>query len=151
MGCAPSRPLTALYADAEAATPAARSGCLAPLDVAHLQWLLVPGVHFCVGFGNTVISTALKMVIVNELQVNPATQQALFGMFGSLPWNFKIAFAFLSDCVPIGGRRRVPYLIAGVLLQITALLMLGLPGTPTLAIVGAANSLSTLAQVLIGV
>ena len=61
----------------------------------------------------------------------------------ALPWNLKIFVAFLSDCVPIRGRRRSPYLFIGLALQIVALLMLGLPAEPTLALVFAANALST--------
>ena len=53
------------------------------------------------------------------MRVQPA-QQAILGVWAGLPWNFKMIAAFTSDTVPIFGRRRVPYLAIGLLLQLIA-------------------------------
>jgi hypothetical protein len=37
---------------------------------------------------------------------------------GACPWNFKIVVAFISDCVPICGYRRKPYMIIGITTQV---------------------------------
>ena len=61
----------------------------------------------------------MRMLTVNEMRVQPA-QQAILGVWAGLPWNFKMIAAFTSDTVPIFGRRRVPYLAIGLLLQLIA-------------------------------
>ena len=65
------------------------------------------------------------------------------------PWNFKICFAFISDCVPICGQRRKPYLFVGATVQGLGWLLLGvLPAS-----IGALAVISfvvTLGQVEVG-
>ena len=80
---------------------------------------LLPMVWFMAGFSRALPSVAMRMLVVNEMQVAPY-QQAILGVWGGLPWNFKILAAFLSDSVPICRRRRVPYLAFGLALQLIA-------------------------------
>ena len=49
-------------------------------------------------------------------------------MVGSVPWNFKFAAAFLSDTLPICGRRRIPYLVGGIVAQCSAYWLIGVSG-----------------------
>jgi hypothetical protein len=65
------------------------------------------------------------------------------------PWNLKILFAFLSDCVPIFGQRRKPYFFGGIMLQALAWLMLGL-APPSIGLVASLGFVSTLGQVVVG-
>ena len=80
---------------------------------------LLPAVWFMAGFSRAVPGVAMRMLLISELRVEPA-QQAVLGVWGGLPWNFKIFAAFLSDTVPLCGRRRVPYLGASLMLQLIA-------------------------------
>ena len=75
------------------------------------QRLLIPALHFVCGFSNGLPDVAKRMMFVNMLQIEPAVQAALFGVLLSVPWQFKLGMAFLTDSVPIGGRRRIPYLL----------------------------------------
>ena len=112
---------------------------------------VLPAVWFMAGFSRALPSVAMRMLVVNELRVEPE-QQAILGVWGTsgfdpnpkpnakaqpalspiltlpspgtLPWNFKMVAAFLSDTVPILGRRRVPYLAIGLCLQLAAYLVL---------------------------
>ena len=80
---------------------------------------VLPAVWFMAGFSRSIPSVAMRMLTVNEMRVQPA-QQAILGVWAGLPWNFKMIAAFTSDTVPIFGRRRLPYLAIGLLLQLIA-------------------------------
>jgi hypothetical protein len=70
---------------------------------------------------------ALSRFVQFELRAEPSVQ-AIFGVIGSVPWNFKFAAAFLSDTLPICGRRRIPYLAGGVVAQCAAYWLVGVSG-----------------------
>ena len=133
---------------------AASSEVAPPLVEAALQRqrLLIPALHFAVGFSNGLPNVANRMLLVNELQIEPDVQAAVFGVLLSIPWQFKIAMAFLSDAAPIAGRRRIPYLLICISLQAVANLFIGLLAGPALT-VGMLASLQfvcVVSQVMIG-
>ena len=74
-------------------------------------------VHFLVGFANTIVDAAYKDWLVVTVALSPSQQAVLGGVVGTLPWSFKIAVALMSDAVPICGRRRVPYMVGGLVVQ----------------------------------
>ena len=51
--------------------------------------------------------------------------QAIIGVAAVLPWDFKILAAFLSDWLPVYGKRRLPYLVLGIFVQIIEKALLG--------------------------
>ena len=67
---------------------------------------------------------------------------------GAAPWNLKILFAFLSDCVPIFGQRRKPYFFMGIVVQAAGWLILGL-SPASIGLMAAMIFLATLGQVAI--
>jgi hypothetical protein len=61
------------------------------------------------------------------LGLEPAVQTAV-KVFGSLPWNYKIYYGILSDCVPILGSHRRSYICLAGLIGTLAFIGLGLLG-----------------------
>jgi hypothetical protein len=92
---------------------------------------------------------AMRYYLVNRLEATPAIQELIYGVMGACPWNFKILVAFISDCVPIYGYRRKPYMLIGVTTQVAGLLLLGL-APPSIGLVAAMNFSTTFSQVFIG-
>ena len=116
------------------------------------QRLLIPALHFAVGLSNGLPNVAQRMMLVNDLQIEPAVQAAIFGVLLSIPWQFKLAMAFLSDTVPIAGRRRIPYLLICLSMQALSQLLIGLSVGPDLGVgmLAAFMLVSVIAQVMIG-
>jgi hypothetical protein len=79
---------------------------------------------FVVCFGSGLPGVALSRFVQFDLRAEPSIQ-AIFGVIGSVPWNFKFAAAFLSDTLPLCGRRRIPYLAMGVIAQCSAYWLVG--------------------------
>ena len=109
---------------------------------------ILPVLWFMAGFSRAVPSVAMRILMVNELKVQPA-QQAMLGVAGGLPWSFKIFAAFLSDAVPVFGRRRVPYIVLSLLLQLTAYYILA-SDMPSVAALGALDFMQACGMVFIG-
>ena len=109
---------------------------------------ILPVLWFMAGFSRAVPSVAMRILMVNELKVQPA-QQAILGVAGGLPWSFKIFAAFLSDAVPVFGRRRVPYIVLSLLLQLTAYYILA-SDMPSVAALGALDFMQACGMVFIG-
>ena len=119
------------------------------LPVDQRQRLLIPALHFAVGLSNGLPSVAQRMMLVNDLQIEPALQAAIFGVLLMVPWQFKIGMAFLSDLVPIAGRRRIPYLLICFSLQALTNFGIGILVGPDLSVgvLAALMFVSTVAQV----
>ena len=79
--------------------------------------VVVPALHFFSGLSNSLPSTAYKLLMIDDARLEPQAQTLITGVVGNLPWDLKIVFAFLSDWIPICGRRRVPYLIIALSAQ----------------------------------
>ena len=80
---------------------------------AQCWWITV--LWFTAVLSQSIPTVALRQFILIELQASPATQAILFGVVYAIPWNLKFVAAFISDTLPIRGRRRRPYMVAGVL------------------------------------
>jgi hypothetical protein len=137
-----STPPVATPADAP---PAARHPLRSP-------FLLLPAIWFLCGLSNSLPGTASKVFRVSILRVEPEVQAVLFGALQSLPWQFKIGFAFLSDSVPIAGRRRVPYLLIALAVQLACwVVTTAVLDDISIAALALVSFVQTLAQVVIGV
>ena len=121
-----------------------------PAEQQRRQRLLIPALHFVCGFSNGLPDVAKRMMFVNTLQIEPAVQAALFGVLLSVPWQLNLGMAFLTDSVPIGGRRRIPYLLVCLSVQAVVNLCIGLLVGPDLSVGVLAGLLfaSTVAQVM---
>ena len=104
--------------ESEDETTAARTdkGLPAAPDAAALaQFQAITALWFAKGCADAVPTVALRQFILIELRASPATQAVLYGVVYAIPWNLKFGAAFISDTVPICGRRRRPYLLRGTL------------------------------------
>ena len=113
--------------------------------------IALPLLHFTIGINNNVQSVAWTKFLI-DAGIAPPDKALLTGVVCSLPWNLKIFVAFLSDVVPIFGRRRVPYLFVGLALQAAAWTLLGFAGkTVSFPMLALQQFCATMGQVLHGV
>ena len=75
--------------------------------------VVVATVYFAQGF-KSIASLALAIYMKDTMHLSPGVSQSLTATMG-LPWAIKPLYGVLSDCVPICGLRRKPWvLLAGV-------------------------------------
>ena len=82
-------------------------------------------VFFTLGFCLAFPGVALLQFLRIDLAAAPATQ-TLVGVIQVIPFNLKVFVAFASDCVPIWGQRRKPYMVGGVIVLSASWLLLSL-------------------------
>ncbi|KAF3795359.1 putative folate-biopterin transporter 4 [Nymphaea thermarum] len=68
---------------------------------------------------------AVSFQLKDMLRLSPSTSQFLVSIAQS-PWSIKPLYGILSDCIPIHGRKRLPYLNLATLLSLVPWLILGL-------------------------
>jgi len=66
--------------------------------------------YFTLGFTQSLPFMALQFFARDALMLSPSAVSASLSV-ASLPWCVKPAFGFLTDCVPVWGMRRKPYLV----------------------------------------
>lgn len=84
------------------------------------QRLVLPLFYFVLGFVFSIISTPVKVHIRTDLGRGPAFMSVVVAYMSS-PWMFKMLWGVLSDSFPIGGYRRLPYLLGCSVLSGAAL------------------------------
>lgn len=67
---------------------------------------------------------AVSYHLKDELKLSPSASQFLVSI-AFFPWSVKPIYGILSDCVPIRGRRRIPYLNIASILSLVPWLFLG--------------------------
>eukprot|EP01018_Ginkgo_biloba_P018052 Gb_20691 [translate_table: standard] len=67
---------------------------------------------------------AVSYQLKDELKLSPSASQFVVSI-AFFPWSVKPLYGILSDCVPIRGRRRLPYLIIATILSLVPWLILG--------------------------
>ncbi|XP_042394451.1 probable folate-biopterin transporter 4 [Zingiber officinale] len=90
---------------------------------ASFLWL-VTMVYFNQGF-RSFVWTAISYQMKDVLKLSPSSSQFLVSVAHS-PWSIKPIYGILSDCIPINGRRRLPYLVIATILSLLPWLVLGL-------------------------
>ncbi|XP_049936639.1 probable folate-biopterin transporter 4 isoform X2 [Nymphaea colorata] len=86
-------------------------------------WLIV-FIYFIQGF-RSFVWMAVSFQLKDMLKLSPSTSQFLVSIAQS-PWSIKPLYGILSDCIPIHGRKRLPYLNLATLLSLVPWLILGL-------------------------
>ncbi|KAJ4975287.1 hypothetical protein NE237_000393 [Protea cynaroides] len=86
-------------------------------------WLICL-VYFIQGF-RSFVWTAVSYQLKDRLNLSPSASQLVFSI-AFFPWSIKPLYGILSDCIPIRGRKRIPYLIFSTILSLLPWLMLGL-------------------------
>ncbi|RWW11942.1 hypothetical protein GW17_00024408 [Ensete ventricosum] len=69
--------------------------------------------------------TAVSFQMKDILKLSPSASQFVVSVAHS-PWSIKPIYGILSDCIPISGRRRLPYLVISTILSLIPWLILGL-------------------------
>ena len=80
--------------------------------------LCVFTVYFAQGF-RSLGGLGMNYYLKDKLQLS-ATQSALITSWSVLPWSLKPLFGIMSDCLPLGGRRRKPYVTIAAVLGVCA-------------------------------
>ena len=74
----------------------------------------ITALWFAKGLLDSIPGVALRQFVLQDLMASPASQAVIFSVVSVLPWNLKFFAAFVSDTFPICGRRRLPYMVAGL-------------------------------------
>lgn len=85
---------------------------------------LVCFIYFTQGF-RSFVWTAVSYLLKDKLKLSPSASQFVTSI-AFFPWSIKPLYGILSDCIPIGGRKRIPYLIISTLLSLFPWLILGI-------------------------
>lgn len=86
--------------------------------------LLICLIYWTQGF-RSFAWTAVSYQLKDELKLSPSASQFLVSI-AFFPWSIKPLYGILSDCVPIQGQKRLPYLIIASILSLVPWLFLGL-------------------------
>ncbi|XP_071701337.1 probable folate-biopterin transporter 4 [Rutidosis leptorrhynchoides] len=85
---------------------------------------LVCLIYFTQGF-RSFVWTAVSYQLKDRLVLSPSSSQFVTSS-SFFPWSIKPVYGIISDCIPIKGRKRVPYLVIATLLSLFPWVILGL-------------------------
>ncbi|PHU22400.1 putative folate-biopterin transporter 4 [Capsicum chinense] len=85
---------------------------------------LVCLIYFTQGF-RSFVWTAVSYQLKDNLKLSPSASQFVTSV-AFFPWSIKPLYGILSDCFPIRGRKRIPYLTLATLLSLLPWIILGL-------------------------
>lgn len=86
-------------------------------------WLICL-IYFTQGF-RSFAWTAISYHLKDNLKLSPSASQFVTSV-AFFPWSIKPLYGILSDCIPIRGRRRTPYLFISTVLSLVPCIILGL-------------------------
>ncbi|KAJ6894545.1 hypothetical protein NC652_028343 [Populus alba x Populus x berolinensis] len=90
---------------------------------ASFLWLICL-IYFTQGF-RSFVWTAVSYQLKDNLKLSPSASQFVSSI-AFFPWSIKPLYGILSDCIPIKGRKRIPYLVIATLLSLVPWPMLGI-------------------------
>ncbi|EXB50278.1 hypothetical protein L484_017815 [Morus notabilis] len=90
---------------------------------ASFLWLVCL-IYFTQGF-RSFVWTAVSYQLKDRLKLSPSASQFVFSV-AFFPWSIKPLYGIISDCIPIKGRKRIPYLLISTVLSLVSWLILGL-------------------------
>ncbi|KAI4366148.1 hypothetical protein MLD38_022065 [Melastoma candidum] len=85
---------------------------------------LVCLVYFTQGF-RSFAWTAVSYQLKDILKLSPSASQFVISV-AFFPWNIKPLYGIVSDCIPIKGRKRIPYLIISTVFSLLPWILLSL-------------------------
>ncbi|KAK7287510.1 hypothetical protein RIF29_00791 [Crotalaria pallida] len=89
-------------------------------------WLICL-IYFTQGF-RSFVWTAISYQLKDNIKLSPSASQFVFSI-AFFPWSIKPLYGILSDCIPIKGRKRIPYLVIATVLSLVPWFILGLNST----------------------
>ncbi|KAI3753925.1 hypothetical protein L2E82_25990 [Cichorium intybus] len=90
---------------------------------ASFLWLVCL-IYFTQGF-RSFVWTAVSYHLKDKLELSPSASQFVTSI-SFFPWSIKPVYGIISDCIPVNGRKRVPYLVIATLLSLFSWAILGL-------------------------
>ncbi|GMH07331.1 hypothetical protein Nepgr_009171 [Nepenthes gracilis] len=81
--------------------------------------------HILIRRFKSFIWIAVSYQLKDVLKLSPSASQFVFSI-AFFPWSIKPIYGILSDCIPIRGRRRIPYIVIATVLSLLSWLVLGL-------------------------
>ncbi|XP_065862350.1 probable folate-biopterin transporter 4 [Euphorbia lathyris] len=90
---------------------------------ASFLWLICL-IYFTQGF-RSFVWTAVSYHLKDRLKLSPSASQFVSSV-AFFPWSIKPLYGILSDCIPIKGRKRIPYLVIATVLSLVPWPVLGL-------------------------
>lgn len=88
---------------------------------------LVCLIYFTQGF-RSFVWTAVSYQLKDRLKLSPSASQFVFSI-AFFPWSIKPIYGILSDCIPIKGKKRTPYLVIATVMSLVPWLILGVDET----------------------
>ncbi|XVE50601.1 hypothetical protein DITRI_Ditri01bG0176300 [Diplodiscus trichospermus] len=88
---------------------------------------LVCLIYFTQGF-RSFVWTAVSYQLKDRLKLSPSASQFVFSI-AFFPWSIKPIYGILSDCIPIKGKKRIPYLVIATVMSFVPWLILGINET----------------------
>ncbi|XP_022734910.1 probable folate-biopterin transporter 4 [Durio zibethinus] len=88
---------------------------------------LVCLIYFTQGF-RSFVWTAVSYQMKDRLKLSPSASQFVFSI-AFFPWSIKPIYGILSDCIPIKGKKRIPYLVIATVMSLVPWLILGVNET----------------------
>ncbi|KAK5772476.1 probable folate-biopterin transporter 4 [Gossypium arboreum] len=85
---------------------------------------LVCLIYFTQGF-RSFVWTAVSYQLKDRLKLSPSASQFVFSV-SFFPWSIKPIYGILSDCIPIKGKKRIPYLVISTVMSLVPWLILGI-------------------------
>ncbi|GAA0151907.1 transporter [Lithospermum erythrorhizon] len=85
---------------------------------------LVCLIYFTQGF-RSFVWTAVSYQLKDKLELTPSVSQFVTSI-AFFPWSIKPIYGIISDCIPIKGRKRIPYLVLATFFSLFPWLILGL-------------------------
>ncbi|KAL4558977.1 hypothetical protein LXL04_031104 [Taraxacum kok-saghyz] len=85
---------------------------------------LVCLIYFTQGF-RSFVWTAVSYQLKDRLKLTPSASQFVTSI-AFFPWSIKPIYGILSDCIPIKGRKRIPYLVIATLVSLFPWVIVGM-------------------------
>ncbi|KAL7618419.1 probable folate-biopterin transporter 4 [Lactuca sativa] len=90
---------------------------------ASFVWLVCL-IYFTQGF-RSFVWTAVSYQLKDRLKLTPSASQFVTSI-AFFPWSIKPIYGIVSDCIPIKGRKRIPYLVIATLLSLFPWVVVGI-------------------------
>ncbi|GMI85265.1 hypothetical protein like AT5G54860 [Hibiscus trionum] len=85
---------------------------------------LVCLIYYTQGF-RSFVWTSISYQLKDKLKLSPSASQFVFSV-SFFPWSIKPVYGILSDCIPIKGKKRIPYLLIATVMSLGSWLILGI-------------------------
>ncbi|KAE8679132.1 putative folate-biopterin transporter 4 [Hibiscus syriacus] len=85
---------------------------------------LVCLIYYTQGF-RSFVWTSISYQLKDRLKLSPSASQFVLSV-SIFPWSIKPVYGILSDCIPIRGKKRIPYLVIATVTSLVSWLILGI-------------------------